>query len=325
LNLATWAVLLVAGIGLVSGCKDKESRGAPVAAAAAGTGEITKAEDDVLARRDALLKSRQNLRAEQEKLDAERKKLQEAGGDTTELDKRAEELRSQETQLTAQEDDLNGKLDQIIQQRRELMTAIAAAGAGNDEKAGVAAREAGIAGREKAFAGREERIAAREAAVAERERALALREKETCGVGATPTTIIQTIDAKGSKYTKKDVEPLLKAARSNMGKKGMLASDLPSPAQGLEKEATRAMADGDYGRARLAAQQLVATIEAQKIDRAFIAAKISRLSAAIKGVKLDGGKQADVDKLFQEATANYGDGDFSGANRRLNKIWAAID
>jgi hypothetical protein len=181
-----------------------------------------------------------------------------------------------------------------------------------------------MASREKTVASREAVIASRESALADRERRLALRERDTCSQSATPTTIIQTIDAKGSKYSKKDVEPVLRKARETMAKKGILAADLPSPAQELEREATQGMARGDYGAAYLAARTLSSSVDAMKIDRAFIAAKIGRLSARMKGVKLDAAKQKPVDQLFADATSRYGDGDFAGANRKLNQIYAMI-
>ena len=78
---------------------------------------------------------------------------------------------------------------------------------------------------------------------------------------APPTTIIQTVDAKGSQYTKKDVEPLLSKARSEMAKKGLLRSDLPPAAQGLEKEATDAMKKLIQSKARVAEMVKVAKDE----------------------------------------------------------------
>ena len=54
-------------------------------------------------------------------------------------------------------------------------------------------------------------------------------------------------------------------------------------------------------------------------------AKTGRLHAAIKGKNLSSSKRSQVDKLFRGATANYGDGKSSSANRKLNKIYAAID
>jgi hypothetical protein len=189
----------------------------------------------------------------------------------------------------------------------------------------VAARETSVANREKALASREDRVAQREADLAGREKELAEREKNTCGAGGGTTTIIQQVDPKGAKYTKKDVEPLLKKAREAMSKKGILADDLPAQAAGLEKEATKAMADGDYGPARFAAQQLQATVEGMKIDRGFIGAKIGRLSKMMKGKTLDDAKQKEVEDLFSDATSKYGDGDYAGANKKLNAIYRAID
>ena len=75
----------------------------------------------------------------------------------------------------------------------------------------------------------------------------------------------------------------------------------------------------------LKAAELLATVEGIKIDRTFISGKIARLSAAMKGRTLDDKKQKEVDDLFREATAKYGDGDYSGANKKLNAIWRAID
>jgi chromosome segregation ATPase len=275
-----------------------------------------KAQQDLLSRRDALLKSRQQLRDEQQKIEEQRKTVAQQGGDTSELDKKVAELKTQDDKLAGEQDQL---VDAIAS---KLAEADAARSAGNDKAAQVAAREAGIASREKTFAAREDRIGQREAALAERERQLAVREKETCSQAGTPTTIIQQVDSKGSKYTKRDVEPLLKRARDDMSRKGVLAADLPATAQGLEREATKAMGEGDYGAAFFAARQLNNVVDTMKIDRAFISAKIGRLSARMKGQSLGADKQKQVDDLFSDATAKYGDGDFAGANRKLNQIYA---
>jgi hypothetical protein len=176
-----------------------------------------------------------------------------------------------------------------------------------------------MAGRERQVAKRENEIAAREAALAKREEGLASKWKDGCALGA-PTTIIRTVDTKGSSYTKKDVEPLLARARKEMGKKGLLKSDLPDQAKGLEKEANDGMREGDYGRARLAASQLVSTIKGIKIDKSFISAKINRLNQRIGGKSLS----AKSASLFREATSSYGDAKFSSANSKLNKIYSSL-
>lgn len=325
-----WSVVVAAALwglcgALAAGCKDdKKGSSEPseeVSEALADSGEIAKEEDDLLARRDALLKSRRRIREAREDLERKRAEVIAVGGDTSELDKQATELDSEEAELGETEDELNQKLDEIIAQRRGMMAALAAAGGG--EGVQVAGREASVATREKTLASREARVAAREEAIAEREKAFAKREQEMCsGVSAIPTVV--TVDSKGSEYKKSDVDPLLRRARKAMSKKGILQSDLPAEAQGLESTATKAMKKADYGKARFAAAQLVATVNAVRIDKAFIAAKISRLSRRMKGKSLSSEKEAQVTKLFQEAQSAYGDGKFSSANRKLNKIYSLL-
>jgi hypothetical protein len=236
------------------------------------------------------MKSRADMAAEREKLESERVKILEGGGDTSEIDKQIEEQRTQEESLSTQESALSDQMNAFLETAKDVTAT------GNAQQA-----------------------------LAAREKELAEREKNTCSGGGGGTTIIQTVDPKGTKYNKRDVEPVLKKARETMSKKGILAADLPAQAAGLEKEATKAMADGDFGPARFAAQQLLATVEAIKVDRSFISTKIGRLSKRMKGATLDEAKQKEVDDLFADATSKYGDGDYVGANKKLNSIYRAID
>jgi len=303
--------------GALGGCKDWGSKEKEGAASVHESPQPDKAAQDLLARRDALMKSRTQIQEERQKLEEERTRLVESGGDTSEVDQKLEAQASEEAKIANEDAVLADQMQSLLETARSQV-------ASGDKQAQVASREASMASREKTVATREERIASREAALAAREKQLAEREKNTCGVAATPT-IIQTVDPKGAKYSKRDVEPVLKKAREAMSKKGILASDLPAQAAGLEREATKSMAEGEYGPARFAAQQLLATVEAQRIDRAFISAKISRLSKAMTGRTLEPAAQKEVDDLFRDATAKYGDGDYPGANRKLNQIWRAID
>src|SRR5262249_62016958 len=125
----------------------------------------------------------------------------------------------------------------------------------------------------------------------------------------------------GSKCSRRAVAPLLTAARRKMSAKGLLESDLPAPAKNLEREATAAMSSGDYGRARFAADQLVATVDSLKVDKAFIVAKINRLNGAMRSAKLSPDAKKEVDDLFRDATADYGDGRFGSANGKLNRLF----
>ena len=53
---------------------------------------------------------------------------------------------------------------------------------------------------------------------------------------------------------------------------------------------------------------------------------MARLSAAKRGKhRLEGGDRArPSSRLFQEATANYGDGKFPQANAKINRLFAIL-
>jgi hypothetical protein len=302
---------------LLSSCKggDKAAE-SKVAVDTAQSDELAASEDALLGRRDALFNMRQSLEDKREALAARRAEIEAAGGDTSEIDEESRALEAEAKELNSKESELNKSSKELSAMRREFVAAIGGGGSAANQ---IAAREAGVAGRERQLARRENDVAAREAAVSKREEGLASKWKDSCSVGSTQT-IIRTVDTKGSSYTKKDVEPLLARARKEMGKKGLLKSDLPEQAKGLEKEANEGMKDGDYGRARLAASQLLNTVKATKINKAFIAAKIARLNQRIGGKRLS--KKSEG--LFREATASYGDAKFSTANKKLNKIYASL-
>jgi hypothetical protein len=296
-----------------SGCRGKgndEAQAGTVEAA----GASQQAADDLLARRDALMKSRQQLQEEREELEQERAQIVERGGDTAEVDRKLAAHRTQEEKIASEE---TAVADQMMSVLSQVKTA-------GDVTAQVAAREQAIGQREDRMSDRERKLADREALLASREAQLAERERTTCSGGGGGTTIITTVDPK-AKYSKRDVEKSLKQARELMAKKGILASDLPAQAAGLEREATKALAAGDNGPARFAAAQLYETVKAISIDRAFIGAKMNRLSRSVAGKQLGEANKREVEELLVDATGKYGDGDYAGANRKLNQIWRAID
>ena len=299
--LVAWCLALAVG----PGCKAKsEATNAPDPAA-------LKAQQELIARRDALLAQRQKLAGERDKLSEEIQAVEAKGGDTTELTKKKADL---EQQMQGQD----AELDTI---RTNVETTLAKIAAAGDAAAGLATREANMGSREERVAKRESQLADRERALASRESQLAQREKETCGVAAP--MIIQQVAAppKGGNYTRKEIEPLLRTARQTMQKKGILAGDL-GPAGSLESDATKAMADGDWGKAYLAAAQLAATVEAIKIDRNFVSAKHNRLQQRVKNGKLDEPTSAALTEGMKAVVQKYGDGDFAAANKKLNELWA---
>jgi hypothetical protein len=268
-----------------------------------------KAQQDLMKRRNALLEQRERLEGERQKVVEEIQKTEASGGDTKELAKKRDDL-------TAQIEGQSAELGQMSDKISSLSTKL-------DSAAAIAVREDKIAQREDRVAKREATMSERERTLAQREEKLAQREKETCSAG--PPMIIQQAPPKADgKYGKTDVQPLLGKARAAMSKKGILLADLPGPAQGLEGESTKAMADGDWGKAYFAAAQLVAMVDAIKIDRAFIQAKTGRLSTQVKSSKVDETTNQQLSGVLSDVMQKYNDGNFTAANQRLNQLAALL-
>jgi hypothetical protein len=288
---------------LTAGCKNKgqDADAAPDPAA-------LKAQQELIARRDKLLDARQKLQQDRDKIDAEIKEIQAKGGDASEQLKKREELDSQiETSTSDLIGMVNSKLDSLSK----------------DKSAQVAAREADLASREKTVADREARIAERERLLANRDAESAARWKESCSTGAAPV-IIQQTTAKGGNWTNKDVTALLQKARRDMNKKGLINSDLPGPAANYESDATKAMNDNDMSRAYIAAANLVGTIDALVVNRAFIQQKTARIQSQAKATKLDEATNKDLQDIIKDVMNSYNNGDFAAANKRLNQAAATI-
>jgi hypothetical protein len=301
MRLAGLAVTL-ALCGAATACKTgSEASTAPDPAA-------VKAQQDLVKRRDALLEERERLETARQEIVAQIQKTEATGGDTKDLAK-------QRDALTAQIDGQSVELGQMSDKLSSLSSKL-------DSAAAIVAREDKIAQREDRVSRREAGIGEREKAIAQREEKLAQREKETCGTA--PPMIIQAAAKADGKYGKGDVQPLLARARATMSKKGVLPADLPGPAQGLEGESTRAMADGDWGKAYFAAAQLVATVDAVKIDRAFIQAKTARLSIQVKATRLEETAGQQLAGVLSDVMQKYNDGNFSAANQRLNQLAALL-
>lgn len=295
------AVVFVWLAATATACKDRSD------ASAAPDPAALKAQQDLMKRRDALLEQRQRLESQRTAVLEQIQKTEASGGDTKELAKQRDDL-------TAQIDGQSAELGQMSDKLSSLSTKL-------DSAAEIAVREDRIAQREGRVAAREASLGERERGLAAREEKLAQREKETCGTA--PPMIIQTAKADG-KYTKADVQPLLARARATMTRKGILLADLAGPAQGLESESTRAMADGDWGKAYFAAAQLVAMVDAVKIDRAFIQAKTARLSNQVKASKPDDATNQQLTSALADVMQKYNDGNFTAANVRLNQLAAIM-
>jgi cell division protein FtsI/penicillin-binding protein 2 len=314
---------LLIGLLLLGGCKRERIDVAPLSAESE---VLSKNQSELLDRRGALQRERKKIADARADLVDRRSKLLADSAGRAALDVEERKLNDDESALVAQEAQLNSKLDELLKMRAELVqkatTTVAGAPINSDPTERAARREQGVATREKDLARREADLADRERQLADREAKEARREKETCG----PQLVMPVLPKveKGLKYSAHDVEPVYRRALKLMQERGLLSSDLPPGANHLVDETRDLMKSADYVRAKYEADQLLATVEQIKIDRNFIAAKMARLSSAMKGHRLDGSERKSLESLFQDATANYGDGKFGDANGKINKLFALL-
>jgi len=295
MRIAGFLVVLCLG----AGCKTKND------ADAAPDPAAVKAQQELIARRDALLKTRQQLQADRDKLESQIKDAQAKGGDTSDLSKQLADLDSKiETSTSDLINMVNSKLDSI------KIT--------GDKTAQVAARENDIKNREIDLNARENKLIEKEHEFLKIQSDAAQRWKDTCTTAAP--VIIQQTAAKGGNYTKKDVSDLIGKAKAAMAKKGIITADLPGPAQQLESEAGKAMNDNDMSKAYFAAAQLSGTVDSISINRAFIQGKAARLQAQIKSSKPDDATNQQLSAILTDVMQKYNDGDFGAANKRLNQL-----
>jgi hypothetical protein len=303
----------------VAGC-NKPVDTAPIAVEAAG---LQQHEDELLGRRGALQRERSAISQQRQQLLAKRSA---GGASQSTLDAEDKQLTAKEVAVASEQTAIDQKLDELLRARAELVqkaTTAAQGSSGADPLEHAAHREQSVAEREKGMAAREAGLADREAKLALREAQEAKREKDTCSTGG-PATAAVVAPTTGKKYSAREVDPVYKKALTIMKERGILAADLPPGTGKLIDETKTAMKDGDFMRAKYAADQLLGTVEEIKIDRNFISAKMARLSSAMRGKKLEGDAGKNTDALLRDATANYSDGRFTDANQKINKLFSTL-
>ncbi len=313
-------LLLAAG-----GC-DKLGGGKPVDVAPINAEDeaIKKNEADLLTQRGALQRERKKIIDARAEIVDRRKQLGHDSVGQSTLDEEEKKLVAKESELSGKESELDSKLEEILKQQSALVakaTQAVSTAPGADPLERAAKREQTVASREKDIATREKEVAQREKDLAERETRQAKREKDICG-GVTVAAPVEL--PKGLKYSSRDVEPIYKKALKIMADKGILNIDLPPATGKLVDETRESMKKGDYVRAKYDAEALLAAVDEIKIDRNFISAKMSRLNSTMKGKKLEGDKRKEVETLFRDVTADYGDGKFPHANGKINKLFAIL-
>lgn len=302
----------IVGLGLslclvlsgVAGCKSKEGPSKDPAA--------IKAQQELMARRNALIAEQKRLSDESKALELKIDEGKAKGEDVGELTKQKDAL---DKKLAGSESELNQAADQLSSLSSKL-----------DAAGGMATREAEVSQREARVAEREKELVARMERLMELDAQRADKWKEGCATAGAPTTttIIQQVAApKDGKYTRKEVDAMVARAKAAMAKKGLINADLGAQA-GLEGEVLTAQQESDWTRGYVLASQLAQTIDAIQINRPFIRAKYDRLQAKVKSAKLDEATQATLTDGMKEVMQKYGDGDFVSANRRINQLWSAV-
>jgi hypothetical protein len=287
---------------------------------------LQQSENDLLGRRGLLQRERSQISDARKELSERRAQLGHDSAGQAALDEEDKKLIEREGNLSKQATDLDQKVDELIKKHDELVqraTQTVQGASGADPLEHAAKREQSVAEREKGIAHREADVAERERTLADREKAEAKREKDTCSTQVVVAPAKVELP-KGLKYSAHDVEPIYRKALKIMQERGILPADLPAGADKLVGETRDAMKAADYVRAKYSADQLLATVEAIKIDRNFISVKMARLATAMRGKKLEGDSRHNVEGLFQDATANYGDGRFTDANGKINKLFAML-
>ena len=295
-------VLLVCAL---AACKNKgDADAAPDPAA-------VKAQQDLIARRDALLAMRTKLQGERDTVEQQIKETEAKGGDTSDLVKKKSDL---DSQIETSTSDLISIASSKLDATRQTL----------DKSAAIAAREAEIASREKMVAEREARVADREKGLVARDAELAARWKDTCQGGGT-TIIQQAPVPKGGNLSKKEVSDLIARGKAGMAKKALITSDLPGYAQGLEADALKALNENDTYKASVAATGFVQAVDGITVNKKFISEKMNRLNQAFrqKG-KMDDASQAQLGAINNDVSKLVIDGDYISASRKLNQAAALL-
>ncbi|MBL0217825.1 MAG: hypothetical protein IPQ07_28590 [Myxococcales bacterium] len=295
-------VLLCLVLGTTS-CKSKgEAQAAPDPAA-------VKAQQELVARRDALLAQKQKLQTESSQLGDEIKKAEASGGDTKDLEKKKADI---DSQIAQQDTNLSNTSSELSALSSKL-----------DAAGGIAAREAAVAKREAEVAIREKEAFQKMRDVLAAEGASADRWKEGCNTGGQPMIIQQVAPPKSGNYSRKEVDALVGRAKAAMAKKGLMNADLGAQSN-LEGEVTKALGESDWTRGFILASQLVQTIDAIQVNRGFIGAKVQRLQNRVKGAKVDEATQTQLTEGLKDVLQKYGDQDFGGANKKINQLWNVV-
>lgn len=288
---------LLLSMTLSFGCKDKGD-----AAAAAPDPAALKAQQDLMARRDALTAERQKLEQRSEAIDSE---IEQAKGDDAkieQLQKEKAEIGSRIQKSTSDETTLASELNKF------------AAVAGD-----MSGREAALAARERAVALREKEVQTNITML----RDAAKQFKESCSAGGAAPMIVQVPAPKSGNYSRAEVDNVYGKAKKLMRDKGLLPGDQWAGAS-LDATVSESLNKQDWGTAFVTASQLVNYATQFKVDGDFVKAKIARLNKVVRSTKRDEQVQKQLTDGLSDILTKFNDGQHPAANAKLNALFALV-
>lgn len=293
-------LLLALTITTGSGCSSKgDANNTPDPAA-------LKAQQDLMARRDALTAERKKLETERAAIDTKIEEVKAQGGDTADLEKKRADLDTKIEKGTSEESSVDTQISKMLATTGD-----------------VTGREAQLAAREKAIAFREAQLADRE-----RDSIRALTEaakqfKESCGTGGSTMIVQAPPPTAGGKYTRGEAETALTRARKIMRDKGLIPGDQWSGAS-LESATTAALGKNEWSVAVSTASELMRYASEFKVDAAFVRSKIKRLDSMVKSSKRDEAVQKQLETGLGDVINQFTNGNHNAANAKLNQLFGLV-
>jgi len=137
---------------------------------------------------------------------------------------------------------------------------------------------------------------------------------------AAPPTAAPVLEAEA---LRRALEQRLEQLEARRVKAGILVLDSPAYDRALA-EAKQALAAKDTIEARLAEARAAAVLDRTRIDKAFIARKLARLTRLKGARKLDEARAKEVHATFAKVHGSYFAGDYNTANIHLNRLWQLL-
>jgi hypothetical protein len=304
MRLAALLLSLTCAVGSAA-CKDKGDASPDPAA--------LKAQQDLMARREALTAERRKLEERRGAIEAEKEAAKGDPSKLEALEKEKSEIESKIQKSTSDETSLANELTKV--------TAVAG---------DVASREAGLAARERAVAQRERDVNEREQSsvralseAANQLRIDALKFKESCNAGGAAPMIVQVPAPKSGNYSRAEVDGVYGKAKKIMRDKGLIPGDQWAGAS-LEADTAASLGKQDWGTAFVTASQLVNYATQFKVDRTFVQAKIGRLNQLVRSSKRDEQVQKQLTDGLSDVMTKFGDGNHIAANVKLNALFSLV-